>query len=240
MERTYYDPGGRDWLWWRNDPTPRNPRSEDEIRHGYTLADIEEQARWAAASSHFPSADFGERYRAAYDAILDTLLTEQDPPSPTYLRQMGRRGVDDVIGATLRHRGAGRWADDGHRPVGFERYWWFAARHTPSPEDRVVDAQTVAQIWPLLVPRQRRALWALSITGDYQQAADLLGIKYQSLAHNVRTARIAFLELWHEGETPSRLWMRDRRMWRRDVTHVAEHRPTTVRFRAAQRRRAAR
>ena len=86
---------------------------------------------------------------------------------------------------------------------------------------------------------ERSTLLALAITGDYKQAAALLDMSYHTFHTSLSRARRKFLALWHEGETPSRMWGRDRRKWREGVDEVADHRPVMVRRRASWRRQAA-
>jgi hypothetical protein len=70
---------------------------------------------------------------------------------------------------------------------------------------------TLAQIWPRLNDMDRQALTALATANSYTAAANMLGLEYQTFANRVRRARTRFLALWHEGETPSRIWRVDRR-----------------------------
>jgi len=68
----------------------------------------------------------------------------------------------------------------------------------------------LAQIWPRIPAHQQEALHALAAHGDYQAAADALGLKYHTFCKRIKLAREQFLRLWLEGETPRRGW-RDRR-----------------------------
>ena len=74
----------------------------------------------------------------------------------------------------------------------------------------MVERLAVGQIWPLLTPGQREALETLAATGDYQAAADALGLSYHTFCRRLSAGRARFLGLWLEGETARRGW-RDRR-----------------------------
>jgi hypothetical protein len=74
----------------------------------------------------------------------------------------------------------------------------------------VVDQLAVRQIRSALRPLHQVAFLALAAHGDYAEAADAVGYPYSSFTTLVSQARAAFLELWHEGEAPSRVWAVDR------------------------------
>lgn len=64
----------------------------------------------------------------------------------------------------------------------------------------------LAQIWPRLNPMHRTVLAALAAHNDHARAAAALGISRRLFTHRLSQARQAFLTLWHEGESPSRVW----------------------------------
>jgi hypothetical protein len=104
--------------------------------------------------------------------------------------------------------GRDRLVGDGRAPV---RLRPAAARPASGPEDRVIERIALAQIWPCLRPAHREALLALAAHGDYGLAARALGKPYSTFKADISRARREFLKLWHEGEAPSRPWVRDRR-----------------------------
>lgn len=201
----------------------------DTLAHGYTMADIDGLARRACAAAWAQASDYRDRYNTAWSAIVVALYEADDPLPPSRLVHAGVRAVDVARHDDDRHRGRRR--SNGGQPIAFQTYWEWAARHAPSPESRVVDGLALQQIWSRLTPAERRCLSALAATGDYQAAADLLGVRYHSLCSGVRRARARFLALWHEGETPSQLWGRDRRRWRADVDDPADQRSVMIRRR---------
>ncbi|MFE7077264.1 hypothetical protein ACFU96_44985 [Streptomyces sp. NPDC057620] len=198
--------------------------------HGYTLDDLHHLSRHVVHSDRWHTAgDIEDRSDAAWHAIVEQLLDADEPPSRHDLFHAGRRGCDTSVRQRLQAHGFNHHQPGtGTRPR-FEAYWSTTAAHTPSPEDRIVDRQALAQIWPRLTPRQREALPALAATGDYHQAAAALGVTPGTFNVFVSTGRKRFFALWHEGEQPSRIWGTDRRVGSRTATTPAarKRRPPT-------------
>lgn len=90
----------------------------------------------------------------------------------------------------------------------FDTYW--APRHGAPADAAVVDRLAVWQIWPALRPLHQMAFLALAAHGDYARAADATGYPYTTFTSLIHQARAAFLQLWHEGENPSRIWAADK------------------------------
>lgn len=216
------------------------PRGATELRHGYTLDDLRRLAGGVVKHAWSQLGDQVERLEVVWSAIAEALYASESTPTRRELFQagmdaMGRYDADDRHHHGVAWSATQRYTGFGSSP-GFQTYWCLA-RTAPSPEDGVVERTALAQIWPRLSEGQRRALLALAAFDDYAAAAKALGIKYQSFHTLVRTARLRFLALWHEGETPSRIWGRDRRIGRRDAGPPIEpQRPVTVRMRAAAKR----
>jgi hypothetical protein len=215
------------------------PRGENELRHGYTLDDLRRLAGGVVKHAWSQLGDQADRLEVAWSAIAEALYASESTPTRRELFQAGMDAMSRHDAQDRHHHGVAwsatqRYTGFGSSPS-FQTYWCLA-RTSPSPEDGVVERTALTQIWPRLSEGQRRALLALAAFDDYAAAAKALGIKYQSFHTLVRTARLRFLALWHEGETPSRIWGRDRRIWRRNAGPPAEHRPVTVRMRAAAKR----
>jgi hypothetical protein len=216
------------------------PRGATELRHGYTLDDLRRLAGGVVKHAWSQLGDQADRLEVVWSAIAEALYASDTKPERRDLFQAGMDAMSRYDADERHHHGRrSRSAALDHAGFGsspaFQTYWCLAMT-ARSPEDGVVERVALAQIWPRLTEGQRRALLALAAFDDYAAAAKALGIKYQSLHTLVRNARLRFLALWHEGETPSRIWGRDRRIWRRDAGPPAEHRPVTVRMRAAAKR----
>lgn len=180
------------------------------LRHGYTIGDLQRLARDAAISAGMTSTSMTDRYDTAMSGICEALYEAENPPPQGRLIAAGRAAIWGEAKAVLRHHG---WTTDGgtDSAARYAAYWLWAARSTPSPEHRVVERIALAQILPMLTAGQREAVYALAVAGDYRRAADALAARYRTYAGNLGDARRRFLRWWHEGETPSRLWMSDHR-----------------------------
>lgn len=170
--------------------------------HGYTFADIDALTRAALSRDRWHHA-CRDRHEAASHAIAAHLATATIRPDSYELIGVGMHASDAQVRDEMRTHGrdpqtAGRAMPRWHQ-------YWNPAKPA-SHEDDVVDHLAVAQIWPLLTPRQRQVLTALADTGDLRAAALMLGIAEKVLASRVSEARRCFLRWWHEGEEPSRFW----------------------------------
>lgn len=117
------------------------------------------------------------------------------------------------------------------------RYWRSSAQPTRSPENPIVDAFALRQIWPKLTKTQRAVLVALAEHDDYDKAAAELGLTYHTLVSHLPNARRTFLKRWHQHERPSRPWGNDLR--KRDPAAGPHYRTVTGNIRRRERRRAA-
>jgi hypothetical protein len=145
----------------------------------------------------------------AFAALAEHLYAAQEPPTAGELIEAGWHAI--AAHDEARRQFTGR----GHGGTGpgqnFERYWRAVSAPADSPEDKVTDRIALAQIWPCLTRADREAFAALAVHGDYQRAADALGIPYTTFKCRISDGRRRFLALWHDGEKPSRPWVRDRR-----------------------------
>jgi hypothetical protein len=230
-ERSDREPVGEAAMW------DFAPRGELELRHGYTLDDLRRLAGGVVKYGYRQAGDPIDRLEIAWSAIAGALYASESKPTTWELRRAAMDALVRYDADDRHHRGvasSGPYAYTGFGSAPRFQAYWGLAQTTPSPEDGVVERVALAQIWPRLTDGQRRALLALAAFGDYAEAARALGMAYGGFTRLVRAARQRFLELWHQGETPSRIWGRDRRTGRREA---ARRRPVTVRAREAARRR---
>jgi hypothetical protein len=149
-ELTYYAPAP--------EPAPAPPqRDPDEHLHGYTLAAIQGLARGAAAANAWHVSDFMIRFEAAWDAIVDELLTCAERPEPHDLARIGKGAVSRTLlkdfchtyGVADRDPAAGM----GSAPR-FAAYWF---RPPGQPlDERVCELVGLRQAWAALSERHAR------------------------------------------------------------------------------------
>jgi hypothetical protein len=156
---------------------------------GYTFRELHQIAaratiycRWG---DRFP---FSVRFEIAWDGVVDHLAGCQEPPESFDLYKAGMRAIGRASDRELREHGITRGGDGLQVMPRFDAYW---APRAGAPADAgVVDRLAVWQIWAMLRPLHQMAfLTFTSLIGE---------------------ARAAFLALWHEGETPSRIWATDK------------------------------
>ena len=73
-----------------------------------------------------------------------------------------------------------------------------------------MDRIALAQIWTALTPTHRQVLTAMAEHDDRRQAERAVNMDAVTFTRTLGRARRAFFALWHEGETPSRMWGYDR------------------------------
>jgi hypothetical protein len=218
---------------------PARPAADTELRHGYTLSQVTALSVFAVRRGLWhQAADFDERLEVAWHAIVEHIYASDEPPQIRDMVRAGWQAIGDHVGRTQRFYGLDSHDRYAGTTARFERYWWTAARPAPGPEERVTARVALAQIWPRLRPVHRQVLAALAAHCDYGQAAAALGKSRKTFTTQVGHARRAFLELWHEGETPSRPWGTDR-MLTKDTRHAVTYRTIVLRQRR-QAKRAAR
>lgn len=182
-------------------------RDEVELPQGYTLAEVERLAKVAAGTTLTnPGDTMADRVDDAWSAIVERLYADPTPIEPGQLVWVGRKALYRADRATWHHHGVFKANNHGTRHglgsmPAFQSYWW---RPVATVEGKVVDRLAFAQIWPRLSPSMQEAVVAVAIYGDQQLAAQATGKPH--LRSALRNARIRFLELWHEGETPSKKW----------------------------------
>lgn len=183
-----------------------------EVRHGYTMADLEKMTRAALVADRSMAADISDRRDAAWAAIAEHLCAAETPPSRQELIRIGWQAIYREIRDGYRHYGyADRRWDAGHGSAPrFAAYWYSPVQQ--SHEERIVERIAVGQVLARLTPTYRDAVAALATADDYMKAAELLGINYKALISRISTARRTLLRLWHEGETPRKVRQTDRRV----------------------------
>jgi hypothetical protein len=216
---------------------PRRGAADTQLRHGFTLSQVQALSVFAVQrDSWHHDFDFNDRLEAAWHAIIEHIYSSAEPPTVREIIRTGWRAIGEHV--EKEHRFHGRNTHDRYAGTTgkFERYWRAVAGTAPGPEERIIELLALAQIWPRLRPVYREVLAALAAHDDYGLAAEALGKRGATFRAQVSLARKEFLELWHEGESPSRPWGTDRRIARRTGRHSASYRAITSRRRRQSRR----
>lgn len=178
-----------------------------ELPQGYTLDEVNRLAKCAAGTTLTnPGDTMADRVDDAWSAIVERLYADPTPIDPGQLVWVGRKALYRADRATWHHHGVFKANNHGTRHglgsmPAFQSYWWMPIT---TVEGKVVDRLAFAQIWPRLSPSMQEAVVAVAIWGDQQEAARATGNPH--MRSNLYLARKRFLELWHEGEVPSKKW----------------------------------
>jgi hypothetical protein len=193
--------------------------SDQPLKYGYTLSIIDELTSAAVHNERFyQSRDHTERMELAWSAIVEHLYASEEPPTRHELLFAGMSGIGRHFKEEQRHHGIPQDRSRYDFGVNFERYWETFGRPTPSPENRIVERVALEQIWSALTPTARSTFTALAAWDDYELAAKSVDRTRGQFYSQVSYSRRVFLELWHDGETPSRPWGHDVRRTKRAVT----------------------
>ncbi|MEU6238686.1 hypothetical protein [Kitasatospora sp. NPDC047058] len=204
------------------------PTGRQEVRHGYTVDHLSHITRLAVPRGFWHTAGtIAEQLETAWGAIVEHLCSAETAPTTLQLLQAAHTAVASSVRDELHHHGyveknlgAGR-----ESMPAYQRYWHNGP--TPSPETRVIERAALTQIWPTLRPSGREALGALAATGDYALAAKACGRSQGTFNKLVQDGRRHFLQAWHEGEAPSKVW-RPTRVHSRSGGTSSGHRRLTV------------
>lgn len=197
--------------------TDRATPAVDELRHGYTLADLHAIARLAVHVAGTLATDWRERYDTAWSGIAEHLYAAVEPPPHPDLVRAGRLAIYAAIDGDrqtygyFKRKTIGGQAGPFSSPA-FRAYWldWITnVRHDHAPA--IVERVALPSILATLTVRQRQALLALAAHDNYRAAAAAMGVKPKTFDGYIADARRRFFALWHEGETPGPRWV-DRRV----------------------------
>ncbi len=199
----------------------------EPLWHGYTMDDLDRLARIASLRAFGGRIlDPVDRYETAWDAIAVALATADEAPAGGQLVIVGSRAVDRAAQDHRHTWGMARtWASAEGDMAGYQRYWELARRSSASPEDAVVDRAALRQIWQRLSVTHQQVLYALAVhDGDHGEAAQTLGKSLATFRSHLKDARAVYRSLWHEHETPSRLWGKSGQRGRRTAAQTLVNR----------------
>lgn len=216
--------------------TRHAPAGDVEVRHGYTLADLEAIARAACRADRSLASDAHTRYSVALSAIGLALAEADDPPRREDLVRAGWQAIYDEVRG-MRHL-YGFAEKDGTRGVAssprFVEFWWHG---TTSFEDALVERLSAPAVLSTLTDSERAAVLALAGHDDYPAAAAALDLRYSTLTVRLSNARKRWYRHWFAPDTPPRITGTDRRVeahGRPPATHCRaghEYTPENTRWR---------
>lgn len=172
---------------------------EDEIKHGYTVRDIQRMTRMAMTWARTRFLDSDDRHEAAYFAICEALLASPESPPERDLIAAGARAVDNETRAFLRHHGVSSEQPDSHK--GSFVSFWLNQPHD-FPDERLCEVIALPEVMARLTTKEREALVAYATFGNMADAATSLGATSKIVQGRVSRARHRFLEAWYDHETP--------------------------------------
>lgn len=168
-----------------------------ELAHGYTLDDLNQMARAAVVADRLMAMPIDERFDIAWSAIAFELCAAEETPDRQALVRVGWQAIYRHVRDGRRQRGVN---DDHDTMPRFVMFWGTGV--TSSPEDAIVEKLGIRQAIEVLRGPNREAVLAFAIHGDYQRAADALGIQYRALVARLGVARSRVDAAWFGDETP--------------------------------------
>lgn len=216
VQLTYYAPEAA------GVPEPvQGPRRD--VLHGYTLADLDRIALHVVRinRSWWPAGDRRDQLDTAWEGIAEHLCAAPLPPSRQDLIEAGRAALSREVKDHARHHGAGSHNGIPNAGAKFAAWWHLATAPDLSPEEAVTERIALAQVLAVLTPRQRDALHALALRGDYWEAAGVIGVKPQTFRRLLGRARGEFFRWWFQPEEPPAIRGTDRRVMRHETDDPA-------------------
>lgn len=171
------------------------------LAHGYTMADVDDIARWALnVSWRTQNLSWSDRYDAAWFGIAERLYRAGSPrPTRRDLLDAGLQALSATLDAEYRHHGIAKRS--GQTAPHFAKYW-LAVGGSDDFTDRIVERLALPQVLAELTDLDYETFAALAAHGSNQAAAAALGIKAQAFNARVSRARRRFAETWLDHETP--------------------------------------
>ena len=178
-----------------------------ELRHGFTLAEVHDVARFAVHLAGPMAGSWWQRYETAWSEIVLHLYTVEYPPQRYELIRAGRLALYDAMTDDRHHYGYYKYKTYGGEfgvasSPPFMKFWWDQLTTCPPFENTVIERVALAQVWMGLSATDRRMLAACAAhDNDYRAAAAAAGVTDQGFRHGIARARCRALELWYGDET---------------------------------------
>lgn len=185
----------------RPEPVPAAPAAPTELRHGYTLDDLDRIARTAVALNvkWWSAGDRWQQADIARSGAVEHLYAAETAPAEKDLVYAARIALSDEVNGYKQMHGI---SHKGGTAPQFAKYWHHVGDEPW--EDRLVERIALSQILSRLTEAQREAVTAFAGAGNYAAAAEALGIELRALRSRLHNARTAFAAHWYAPETPGR------------------------------------
>lgn len=193
-------------------PSVGVPGGDAELRHGWRLSRVNGLAVFVITRDVWWAyrMSFDDRLEIAWSAMMERVCLSDDPPSARDLQVAASAAIQRQVQADDAAHGTGNTMNPLVAVPGlnFARYWW--RREERDFAELLIDQLAARQIVEALTPRDREVVGAfMDADCDTEVAAVELGVTGGQFRRLLKEARLRFLECWHEGETPSRIWMKD-------------------------------
>jgi DNA-directed RNA polymerase specialized sigma24 family protein len=194
------------------------------VAHGWTMRSLDQVTRAAVNNDRSRASDADTRYNTAWSAIAEHLCAADEPPTWHDLFTVGWRAIYAEV-REMREVFGFKDRDGTTETASAPRYvaYWWQPPHRP--EDSLLERIAVYEILATLPEIDREAIVALAVHGDYQAAADSIGLKYTALTARLTVARKRFRAQWFAPETAPRIKGTDRRVGSRNkplATHCKD------------------
>ena len=118
-----------------DDVLPARPARDVELRHGYTLYQVNALSVWTVQRDRWHSfADYDERLEVAWHAIIEHIYACAEPPEVPEVIRAGWQAIRQHVGKDQQFHGAYRRNRDAPANTGFERYWQAPASQSAGPK----------------------------------------------------------------------------------------------------------
>lgn len=181
------------------------------VAHGYTMDDLHAITKAAVRNDRSQASDIDTRYNTAWSAIAEHLCAADEPPTWHDLFDAGWQAIYREV-REMRVMFGFKDRDGTTETASAPRYvqyWW---QPPQQPAEELLERLAVREILAILPGIEREAVIALAVHGDYQAAADSIGLKYSALTQRLTQARRKFRAHWYAPETPPPITSTDRRI----------------------------
>lgn len=207
-ELTFYETPGPARSWWAGEQLePGADWHPVELRHGYTIRDVNAAVRIGLKRTSQTGFTTGDRYEIAWSGTVLALYEAEKRPAFLDLIAAASLAVRDTVRANNRHHGR---PDPHLGTTGINHVIYWTAPDAPV-FDRFEERLAIHQVWWALADADRETIGAMAAAGTQREAAELVGIAYAAYSQRLKKARKRAAAIWFDGYTTPE-WMTDGRV----------------------------